>query len=345
MSNTAVQQPTTVDSDQPGEAWAPPQQEPANLKPADLERWRKATSQVRDLAARMGYSKAETSRRSEVPQGTFSPWYNGNYPGAVATVTAKIERWLVSMAEAQELAARLPQAPGFIETRTAKSVMAALLYAQTMPSMAIVILGAGCGKTVCADHYIQTRPHAYKVTMRPTTGSVHGMLLALADSLGVVERNPARLDTAIGERLKRNGRNTLLLVDEAQNLTDNAVNELRYLLDAFGCGLGLLGNEELYTRLGGEKPTPAFAQIHRRIGMRVRQLQPHEEDIAALVAAWGITDPAAVKLAMAIGHKPGALSQISQTLMLAGQIAAGRERAVTADDVKAAWRNRGGEAI
>jgi DNA transposition AAA+ family ATPase len=179
--------------------------------------------------------------------------------------------------------------------------------------------------------------------MRPTTSTVHGMLLEFAQALEVDERNPARLDRALGTKLKRNGRNTLLIVDEAQHLNDNAVNQLRYFLDKYGVGVALLGNEELYGRFGGAKPTVAYAQINRRIGKRVRRLQPLAADITAILDAWSVQGDDVRKFLRAVGQKPGALSQITKTLQLAGMYAAGEARSVTLDDVKTAWLNRAGE--
>lgn len=327
------------------EGWTAPAQEPGGISDEALHQWRSTTAQLRETAARLGLSKSEVSRRSEVPQGTLSPWYDGKYTGDVARVTARVAKWLDALAETEQLQAALPAAPDWVETPTARRVHEALLYAQAMPSMAVITLGPGCGKTWTAERYVATRPSAHLVTMRPTTRTVHGMLQAIAQSLDVVERNPARLDAAIGDRLRRNGRHTLLIVDEAQNLSDQAVNQLRFFLDLYGCGIALLGNEELYTRLGGEKAVPAYAQIHRRVGMRVKQLQARPEDISALVEAWQLEDETAKRLARQIGTKPGALSQITQTLMLAGQIAAGSGRRIAAEDIRAAWRNRGGEAL
>lgn len=322
--------------------WGKPAAEP-DLPPAELKRWHGLRGRVAETAQRYGWSKAEVSRRSAIPGGTLSQWLDGTYRGTVANVSARVERWLETVEELTEAAARIPVPPGYVPTPTSAELAETLLYAQLMPEMVVVTLGAGMGKTMTAVDYCTSRPHAFLVTMRPTTSTVHGMLLELSQSLGVTEKNPARLDRALGDKLARNGRNTLLVVDEAQHLGDNAVNQLRYFLDIYGCGIALLGNEELYGRFGGAKATPAYAQIHRRIGKRMKRMQPLAADIDALVAAWGVKGEEARRLARAIGRKPGALSQITKTMQLAGMYAAGEARETTAADIKAAWANRGGE--
>ncbi|QPC44603.1 AAA family ATPase [Kaustia mangrovi] len=324
--------------------WPAPRYTP-DIAEEDRKAWTELTGRMAAVAARYGWSKSEVARRSGIATGTLSQWYDGNYAGSFANVSIKVSRWLESVAEVAATAARIPRAPGYVATPTSRELSDMLLYAQTLGEMAVVTLGAGMGKTMTARHYVETRPHAFLVTMRPTTSSVHGMLVELSQALDVNERNPGRLDRALGEKLRRNGRETLLIVDEAQHLSDQAVNELRYFLDEYGCGIALLGNEELYGRFGGHKAVPAYAQIHRRIGKRLRRLQPLDDDVGALIAAWGIADETVTKLARALGRKPGALSQISKTLQLAGMYAAGEERAVTAADVKAAWADRGGEEL
>ncbi len=324
--------------------WAMPRHAPA-LPQAELEAWRVLTTKVRDTAQRHGWSKSEVSRRSGVPGGTFSQWYDGNYKGRIANVSATVERWLASVEEVALAASSIPTPPGYVPTPTSSQLVETLLYAQMMPEMVVVTLGAGMGKTMTAQFYRDSRPHAYLVTMRPTTSTVHGMLLEFAQALDVHETNPAKLDRALGDKLKRNGRNTLLIVDEAQSLNDNAVNQLRYFLDIYGVGIALLGNEELYGRFGGSKATPAYAQIHRRIGKRLRRLQPTQGDIDAIVEAWGAADPEVRQMARAIGRKPGALSQITKTLQLAGMYAAGEGQPLAAKHVRSAWANRGGEDL
>lgn len=324
----------------PSTAWAPPAGEPEGTS-AEVEAWRGLVRRLAETAQRYGWTKSEVSRRSGVPAATLWQWYGGDYKGRIANISARVEKWLDSVAELSQAAASVPIPPAFLSTPTATQLLDTLLYAQMMPEMVVVTLGAGMGKTMTCEHYCESRPHAFMVTMRPTTRTVHGMLQELAQALDVSERNPARLDRALGDKLRRNGRHTLLVVDEAQNLSDEAVNQLRYFLDDYGVGIALVGNEELYGRFGGNKATPAYAQIIGRIGKRLKRLQPLPGDIDMLVDAWEIADEDVCRLARAIGRKPGALRNITKTLQLAGMYAAGEQRSITAADVKAAVANRG----
>lgn len=329
----------------PDGVWADPAGSPSHLVEKALLDWQQAVADVRQIGESLSLSKSEVARRADVPMGTFSPWYDGTYTGNTPNVTARVRKWLLAEKDKQSSLAQQIVEPGFVQTPTAKEVMNALIYAQSAPAVVIITLGAGMGKTSVARHVAATRPHAYRIVMRPSTGSVHSMLRELAAQLQVVERDPGKLPRAIGEKLRRNGRHTLVMIDEAQNLSESAVNELRYFQDEYGCGIALLGNEEVATRWGATTPKEGQAQLHRRIGMRIRRLTPRQSDIDAFVAAWNIDDSEIIKLARAIGRKPGALGQITESLRLASILAAGAGRALTAADLREAWVNRGGEEM
>ncbi|WP_036305624.1 AAA family ATPase [Methylopila sp. 73B] len=328
---------------QPQDAWGPPKAEPTHLVEETLTAWRSMSTRIRALAARDGLNRSEVARRADVPLGTFTPVIDGTYTGNYANQVAKITRWLDSVEEVRSRVTPFPDDPVYVETPTSREVVDTLLYAQTMPLMAVVTLGSGMGKTKTAEHYVATRPSSYLVTMRPQTAGVHRMLQEIALSLDINERNGAKLDRAIGGKLKRNGRQTLLIVDEAQNLQDIAVDQLRFFLDVYKCGIVLLGNEEIYSRFGKTDLRDGYGQIHRRIGKRLRRLTPLAGDVEAIIDAWGVKDDGARKLLRAVGRKAGTLGQMSQTIKLATVLAAGDGAELTKAHVEKAWENRGGE--
>lgn len=336
---------TTTTPMQEAEGFPPPASEPRQLAESALAEWRELTTKVREIANRCGLTKTMVASRANIPMGTFSPWYDGTYQGNYPNQHAKIRAFLTAQEEAAAAARDALEEPEWVDTPTAGKVMTALTYAQQAPAMVLITLGPGMGKTTAAKRFSASRPHAHRVVMRPSTGSVHSMLREIAEALDVVERDPAKLTKEIGRKIRRNGRRTILMIDEAQNLGEKAVNELRYFLDEYGCGIALLGNEDVHSRFGGTTPKEGYGQLQRRIGMRIHQLKPTAADIEAFVAAWGISDPDVVRMLKAIGGKPGALGQITETLKLASILASGSGRAIQAADVRTAWMNRGGEEV
>lgn len=305
----------------------------------DVAEWKTLTDRVRNAAIERGWSKTEAAKRSGIPNGTFSQWYAGNYGGLLRKQNERVRQWLDNLEAASTMAQAIPQAPGWIETPTAQAVIETLTYAQVLPEMAIINLGSGMGKSEASKRYCATRPHAWLVTVSPYTKTVHGVLGEIAEQIGVKSTNTTGLHRKIGDRLSKTP-GSLLIVDEAQNLIDAAVDQLRHFLDCYGCGIALVGNEEIYQRFSGNSDGPSYAQIKRRIGRRLRRPKPLPEDIAMLIDAWGIEDAKARKLLTGIGMKPGALGEIDKTCKLAGLLAAGDGEPITERYVRAAWTNR-----
>ncbi|SIQ24571.1 hypothetical protein SAMN05880590_102773 [Rhizobium sp. RU35A] len=311
----------------------------------DVEIWRQLTGKVAAIASENGFGKSEVGRRMGMEVSTFSQWFSGAYLGRLETYNRMAEQWLHAFFEASDVVSNIRQSPLFINTRLSREIFDTLSWAQTTADMVMITVGAGMGKTMACRTYAATRPHVYHATITPHTKTVHGMLVELAAELEVKENNPARLTRAIGAKLGRIGGGSLLIVDEAQNLVDDAINQLRHFMDIYQCGIALVGNDEVYTRFGRSAGGPSYAQLKRRIGKRLNRAKPYLEDLQAYIAAWGITDPECVKFLTGIGLKGGALGQIDKTAKLAFMAAEGGGQPLSITHVKAAWQNRDVEEI
>lgn len=310
------------------------------------EAWQTLTARVIDAATATGWTKTEVARRAGVPDSTFSQWFAGKYPGTLANVNRTMAMWLDALDEARGMEAIIPSSPPFMMLRSAREAIDTLRYAQMATDMVIITYGAGMGKSEVCRHYAATRPHVYHATLNPNTKTVHGMLVELAAQLDVQEHNPAKLTRAIGRKLERIGNGTLLIIDEAQVMVDEAINTARHFMDIHRCGIALVGNEEVYGRFSKKTDGPSYAQIKRRIGKRLRLARPYKEDLLAFIAAWGVEESAAVEKLLGIGLKEGAFGQIDRTMKLAIMFAMGNgDAAVTVDHIDAAWKNRDMEDI
>ena len=311
----------------------------------DLQMWRKLTESVAALAISNGFTKSEVQRRIGMQNSTFSQWFSGTYTGRLENYNRMAEQWLHAFVEAAGTISTIRQSPMFIQTRIAKEIFDTLSWAQTTADMVMITVGAGMGKTMTCRTYAATRPHVFHATVSPHTKTVHGMLVELAAELDVREHNPAKLTRAIGARLARIGGGSLLIVDEAQNLVDDAINQLRHFMDIYQCGIALVGNDEVYTRFGRTTGGPSYAQLKRRIGKRLNRSKPFQEDLHAYIAAWGISDADCVKFLTGVGLKGGALGQIDKTAKLAFMAAEGMGQPLSIEHLKQAWRNRDVEDI
>ncbi|WP_336288631.1 AAA family ATPase [Bartonella sp. CB60] len=330
-------------------SWERPKNQPSesaqNRNSDDIALWNELVDAVQGLALTNNWSKAEVARRIGMPDGTFSQWYSGSYAGQLGKQNAKVLQWVEALKETAGLLELIPEKPAFKRNRIANEIIDTLTLAQSTGDMVMITLDAGSGKTETCRYYRSTRPHVYLVTASPHTRSVHGILNDMAAELDVIEYNPTRLTRAIGKKLERVGGGTLLIVDEAQNLTDEAINQLRHFVDINGTGLALVGNDEISGRLVHRQNGPSYAQIKSRLAMHLKRRKPYSEDIAARICDWGIEDSAAIKFLTGIGLKAGALRQIDKTMMLARMAALGDGSDVTLKHVKAAWKNRDVEEL
>lgn len=316
----------------------------ANRTTTDIDAWWLLIDQIIEIATQQGWTKTDVARRIGMPSGTFSQWFSGKYDGRLDNQNKLVQQWLDGVGDTVGLVASIPTSPAFLMTQSGKEVLETLHWAQVASDMVIVTLAAGMGKTMACRHFAATRPHVFMVTVSPHTKTVHGMLTDLAQELDVMVHNPARLTRAIGKRLERSGDGTLLIVDEAQNLNDDAVNQLRHFVDIHRCGVALVGNTEIYGRFArnrdDKRDGPSYAQIKRRIGKRLLRSKPTIEDLRMFIGAWGVTDPDAIKFLIGVGNKGGALGQIDKTVKLASMAATGMGETISLKHLQAAWKNR-----
>lgn len=311
----------------------------------DTSSWQDLTDRVIEVAAAHGFNKAEVQRRVGMKEGTFSQWFSGTYLGRLEPYNRQVAQWLDAFEEAADLAATIPQSPRYLKTKIGVEIFDTLAWAQMTADMVMITIGAGMGKTAACRNYATTRPHVFHATVSPHTKTVHGMLVELAAELDVREHNPAKLTRAIGSKLARIGGGTLLIVDEAQNLVDDAINQLRHFMDIYQCGIALVGNEEVYSRFGKSNGGPSYAQLKRRIGKRLKRSQPYLDDVRTYIAAWGITDEDSIRFLSGVGMKGGAFGQIEKTVKLAFMQAIGANEVLALKHLQSAWKNRDVEDI
>lgn len=271
---------------------------------------------------------------------TLSQWLNGNYQGDNAKVENRVRSWWDSYQE-RRARAGLPDAPGFFETTTTERIEAGLRYAQLAQDMVVIYGPAGVSKSATCANYCTIAPGVYMATMTPATTSVLASLRTIASALGIrdLPNAAAALQEVIVAKLRAS--NGCLIVDEAQHLSIQALDQVRSIHDATLIGVVLVGNEYVYNRMTGGTRAPYLDRLFSRIGKRVALRLPSDADIDALIAAWKITDPGCRSMLREIARRPGALRSVTKVLRLASSFAAAFDRSMTAADLQAAIRDLG----
>lgn len=255
-----------------------------------------------DLQARLeswlgqaGISQAKAATMMGVSQTALSQYRGSKYPGSVEEVERKVEEFLRTrqMAEqVEEKAAPYKPSQGYIPTSISEDVYHAIQYCQLERGMMILHGDAGIGKTKGAMRFVSENPtNAIYIQATPISGTLGNTIKLLARALRVPEtRN--KLDMMLAIRGRLQGTDKVIIIDEAQHLKLNTLEELRNLSDPDGMtgekgvGICLIGNTEVYSRMLG-KQEARFAQQFSRVKMSRHYSTSRVKlaDIAALFPA------------------------------------------------------------
>lgn len=297
---------------------------------------------VRSEIERRGLSQSQISREAGVSQSALTQLLGGNYAADPRRLCIKLAQWLARLHE-QAAQPQMAAAPEWVSTPSAERVLAALGYAQMAGDIAVIYGGAGVGKSTAAREYQRRYPQVWVATMSPATAGVSTALEELCLALGMRElpQSAARMQREIVARVRGTG--GLLLVDEAQHLTVAALDAIRTIHDATGVGVALMGNELIYARMTGGNRAAWLDRLFSRIGRRLRLPRASRDDVLALAAEHGVSEPASLKRLTAIGAQAGALRGVTKCLRLARMIAAGVDEPLADAHLAAAWRDLTGE--
>lgn len=229
-----------------------------------------------------------------------------------------------------------PDARFWFETATHRKAMAYLGYGLAQGEGFVVVTGdIGAGKTTLVGHLTgMLDPAALNViTIVSTAIPADDLLRIVATGLGVDPASlaKAQLLTAIERGLHavaRSGRRTLLIVDEAQALPVDALEELR-MLSNFQAGghallqILLLGQPEFRERLHGSERLEQLRQrviaIHHLEAMETHEVSDYVAHRLSVVGWQGrpdFADDAFEALYRGSGGVPRRLNQLAGRVML-----------------------------
>ncbi len=233
-----------------------------------------------------------------------------------------------------------PDARFYFESRTHKKAMAYLGYGLAQGEGFIVITGeVGAGKSTLVAHLMATIDRARLNAINIVSTQVEGtdMLRLAAQGMGIetasvekaklLERVEAHL-----EEEARKGKRTLLIVDEAQNLPDSALEELR-MLSNYQIGgrallqIFLLGQPEFRDKLAGSDSLEQLRQrviaTHHLEPMAGSEVEPYVTHRLGLAGSDGrpqIDEDAFAEIYRQTGGVPRRVNQFLGRLLLYGAV-------------------------
>lgn len=284
---------------------------------------------------------SQLSKESGVPAGTLQPFCAGTYQGRNDNVARKVFLFR-QMVESQSMRqASLPTNPGYFDTRTSLRMMDLLEIAHS-GRITVVGTGPGTGKTMSIDEYAERASMVWRATMSPSNGTLLSMIKAVLSGLGA---EPRRLSTADASEMVMTriaGRKGLLVIDEGNWLTLEAIEQLRYWHDITGVGICIFGNEKLVQTIKTGPKRDQLARLLSRIANMHEQRTPLPEDVVAFCDAWGIEHPDIRRYLQNIALTPdsGGLRECKQLVEAATVLAVGEDRGVSISDLRDAQSER-----
>lgn len=264
---------------------------------------------------------AQLAREVGLSAATVSRWVDGKYDGNNERVAGSISTWFQTYQQAESAP---PAIPDYVPTPTAEKILSALLWAQTASTVVLVYGNPGVGKTRALRQYARNGNNVWCITASKTRSNELETLYELALAMGIADAPYRR--GALSRLLRQRLPDTrgLIVVDEADWLSLDAIEELRIIQEECGVGLALVGNHKVYDRLTGGQRSVDFARLFSRVSKREVINTVHRGDVYAICEAWGVDGSDERRLLCSIAKRPGALRSLSHILPLACIYARGK---------------------
>ena len=313
--------------------------------------------EVQDLRARVQAFKTQVDlswdklgKRMGIAPGTLSTWATNNYGGDNSRVAYEVNKFFLADEARQAMELEAPIRPDFQSTPTARKIHAQLRWAQR-GKISVMTGESGVGKTHAIVQYATVTNNVFVATMSEGTVSPTSMLVELLRSMGADGYRSGgmggvqALSYDIIERVA--GRRALLVFDEAQYLSDRALNQLRFIHDKCAVGVALSGNLDIMGRInrGGRGGPAPFAQLHSRVSMPAHYAKPDPADVEMLLNAWEVRAPQQRAFLSKVADQPGCLRQVGEILEAATLVARQSDEPVALSHLQAAYAQRNAKPI
>lgn len=286
-----------------------------------------------------GWTMQRITLESGVKGADVTAWIEGN------PVDTSVEIRLAAWTEELDQPAAQRDGLQLVETTTTQKIEAILEQSRRVPTIGLIYGAAGVGKTMTALHYArvprQRGASTYYVaatafTHSPATFMFEVARAVLGGSINIETARGYAAYSIVGKILTVLRSGDLLIVDEAQHLDPAALDAVRIFLDQAHCGICLIGNELVFTRIGGKGRRAEFAQVSSRCGARLQIAAPDERDIDAVLESWGVKGSAERAFLHEIARGPGGLRQLANVVRQSRIVATQMKRPLDAQILRAA---------
>ncbi len=280
------------------------------LDPLDLR------GQVREEIRRSNLTQAAAAAKIGFSGATLGRWLANKYGADAAQVEDAARKWLLMRKEQMHQRVRTTR---YVPTPTSIGIIKCLAHAQNYGDLVIACGLPGASKTISCEHFMQSHVNVWLATISPVSGGLRSALLDVCEALGVPGVGGTReLFMAICREVK--GKDGLLIIDEAQHLEFDALEQIRAIHDRTHVGIALVGNDGLFNQMSSGHKADKLSRLHSRLGRKVSIGRPTRADVDAILDDWKLSGACRKKM-HELSARPGALRTVGKLLNRAAEFA------------------------
>ena len=217
-----------------------------------------------EFMEKSGKTQIQISRETGLSGAVISQFISGTYEGDNDKIADSLEKYLVIATERLESADNTVFYP---ELRNTKTSLFAVKYAHKNCDVVLLSGDAGAGKTTALRYYTQNNTGVIFITASTCISSPTAILKEIASAIGKkATGNKSQIEKTLISALSNSNR--LIIIDEADQLTFNAIQAVRNLNDKAHVGILLSGNNRIYNQMVMGARCTEFDQVRTRIFMR-----------------------------------------------------------------------------
>lgn len=253
-------------------------------------------------------TQKQLAKKLDVSDTVLSLFLAGNYTGDNNKVAEKAKQYF----KIGSVRSRLTPDPNYSEKLVNTMRITEYLQMAHASNEILLLYGpAGCGKTTALKHYAENNNGVVYIEADATTGTPRAILLTLLESLG---GQPVGSTTQVMKNILRElkGTNRLIIIDEAQHLTERSFDTIRAINDKVGVGLVYSGNPSILKQMYGRREQE-FDQLYSRIGLHCELFNKYSiADIKNIFSGLDVSDDCVKHLRKLAQNKGGLRLMIKQ---------------------------------
>lgn len=209
-------------------------------------------------------TQLQIAKETGISNTVISQFISGTYKGDNEEVANNIEKYLVLANERLE---NIDNTVFYKDLENTKTSLFAVKYAHKNCEVVLLSGDAGAGKTTALEYYAKNNTGVIFVTASICTSSPTAILKEIALAIGKrATGSKGQIEKMLISALSNSNR--LIIIDEADQLTFNAIQAVRNLNDKAHVGILLSGNNKIYNQMVMGARCTEFDQVRTRIFVR-----------------------------------------------------------------------------